>query len=60
MWTGEVGAGMNDALEQMREDRAQEVRGFRKHCSIQTFERTKDLAFKNIPISWERVNTRLS
>ena len=28
MWTGEVGSGMNEALEQMREDRTREVSGF--------------------------------
>jgi bifunctional DNA-binding transcriptional regulator/antitoxin component of YhaV-PrlF toxin-antitoxin module len=28
MWTGEVGPEMNDAVEQMREDRAREVSGF--------------------------------
>jgi bifunctional DNA-binding transcriptional regulator/antitoxin component of YhaV-PrlF toxin-antitoxin module len=28
MWTGDVGSEMNDAVEQMREDRAREVSGF--------------------------------
>jgi bifunctional DNA-binding transcriptional regulator/antitoxin component of YhaV-PrlF toxin-antitoxin module len=28
MWTGEIGSEMNDVVEKMREDRAQEVSGF--------------------------------